>query len=303
MKFSFILSLLIFVFSLPGFSQKQIVASQYMHNQYSINPAFAGSREVMTVFAGYRKQWTGLPRSPHLQYFTAHTPLKNENIAFGLSFYNEQFPVVRNSGFSATYAYRVKLNDDSRLAFGISGGFVFSNIKWSNIDLIDPNDPSFGNNETETDPQLGFGIAWYKDRFFAGFSISDMFYKNPFNKESPFFEPKKTDYLITAGYLYDINQNVSLQPSALLKFNPDNTSLLDISGTVILRQFISAGITYRSNNEIIAMVSWLVSPQLRISYSYDYPTGNLSNLNSGSHELSLQFDFGYKISTVSPKFF
>ncbi|WP_132431194.1 PorP/SprF family type IX secretion system membrane protein [Natronoflexus pectinivorans] len=284
-------------------AQQKLFMSHYMHNQFAINPAFAGSREVLTAFGGYRQQWTGAPRAPYAQYFTAHAPLKNENVALGLSLYNEQFPVVRNSGFAFAYAYRVRMTNGSRLSFSLSGGMEFSSASWDNVSLLQPDDPVFGYNETASEPQLRFGVAWYSSNYFVGFSIADLFYKNMFDEDSPFFEPGKSDYLITAGYLYDVSQTLSLQPSALLRYNPDLSTTLDVSGTVILHNLIWAGVTYRSNNELIGLLGWQVTPQLRLAYSYDYPTGDLSNLNSGSHEVSLQFDFGYRIATVSPKFF
>lgn len=89
----------------------------------------------------------------------------------------------------------------------------------------------------------------------------------------------------------------------LLRFNPDEYTLLDISATAIFQDIIWTGLTYRNNKEITAMVGWQVTPQFRFAYSYDYPTGDLGTLNNGNHEVSIQFDFGYKIPTASPKFF
>ncbi|WP_083984978.1 type IX secretion system membrane protein PorP/SprF [Geofilum rubicundum] len=109
--------------------------------------------------------------------------------------------------------------------------------------------------------------------------------------------------LITAGYLYQLNPQLSLQPSTLIRYNPDQSAIVDISANALIQNRVWTGITYRTNSEIIGMAGWQVSPQLRVTYSFDYPTGDLSSLNSGSHEISLQFDFGYKINTANPRFF
>lgn len=295
--------LLLILIQTEGFAQKKLPMSQYMHNQFAINPAFAGSRETMTMFAGYRKQWINVPNSPYAQFLSAHAPLKNDNIALGFTLFNEKFAIAQNTGFSAAYTYRIRMENDSRLAFSINAGFVSSKTGWDDIMLLEPGDDAFGESETQIDPQAGFGIAWYNSRFFAGFSISDLFYKSAFEKESPFFEPSKTDFLITAGYIFAPEQAVSFQPSALLRFNSEESTILDLSANIIIHKLVWTGLTYRTNQEWIAHLGWQVSPQFRVAYSYDYPTGDLGFLNNGSHEVSIQFDFGYKIQTVSPKFF
>ncbi len=285
------------------FAQKELVMTQYTHNQFAINPAFAGSRETLSAFGAYRMQWSGIPDAPNAQYFSMHAPLKNDKVALGVSFFNENVSIVQNTGFSAAYAYRLEVTQSSRLAFSLSAGLLSSKSSWDQLSLEDPDDPAFGENETYIDPMLGFGVAWYSQRYFAGFSIPDLFYTGTFDDESPVFEPNRTNYLLTAGYLYALNPNVSLQPSTLVRYNPEQSTIVDLSANVLIENRFWAGLTYRTNNEIIAMAGWQASPQLRVAYSFDYPTGDLSNLNSGSHELSLQFDFGFTINTVNPRFF
>lgn len=274
-----------------------------MHNRYAINPAFAGSREVLSIFGSYRKQWTSVPNAPHSQFFSAHAPLKNDKVALGLILFNEEFAVAQNTGVSLAYAYRLKVGYQNKLAFSINGGFTSSISRWNKVTIGDPSDPAFGENEAEIDPQVGFGVAWYGRDFFAGFSVSDLLYKNAINPEASIFEPSKSDYILTGGYLFSINRFFKLQPSMLFRFNPDEYTLLDVSATAIFQNIFWTGLTYRNNQEIIAMVGWQITPQLRIAYSYDYPTGDLGTLNNGNHEVSLQFDFGYKVPTKSPKFF
>lgn len=299
----FLTILLLSAICVHAIAQKELVMSQYIHNQFAINPAFAGSRETLSAFGAFRMQWSGIPDAPNAQYFSMHAPLKNNKVALGASFFNENVSIVQNTGFSAAYAYRIKAGQDSRVAFSLNAGLLSSKASWDRVSLVDQDDPAFGENETYIDPMLGFGIAWYSQQFFAGFSIPDLFYTGDFDNESPVFEPSRTTYLLTAGYLYALNPQVALQPSTLLRINPDQSTLVDLSANVIIENKFWAGLTYRTNSEIIAMAGWQASPQLRVAYSFDYPTGDLSNLNSGSHELSLQFDFGYKINTVNPRFF
>ena len=157
--------------------------------------------------------------------------------------------------------------------------------------------------ETLTEPVLGFGVSWYSNSFFVGFSTPDIFYRRSFNNESPSLELSEIDYLFTAGYLFPLSEALAVQPSFLLRMNPSGSNIADLSGTFIYNSTFLLGAAYRTNSELIAIAGWQATPQLMIAYSYDYPTGDLSNMSSGSHEISLKYNFGYKINTANPRFF
>ena len=160
--------ILIFISSIGTlFAQNDFLVTQYLHNRYAINPAFAGSREGLSLFGSFRKQWQGITGSPSSQLFTAHSPLRNNQMAVGLSAYNQKFMVAGNSGFSVTYAYRMQTSDNTWLSFALAPGVSFRNSDWSSISTIEPGDLAFSSNERVVSPTLGFGTAWYSDRFFV----------------------------------------------------------------------------------------------------------------------------------------
>lgn len=286
-----------------SFAQKEMFMSQYMHNRFAINTAFAGSAETLSAMAAVRMQWAGNPESPKAQYLSMHAPLKNDNVALGLAVFNENVAIAKNTGLTAAYAYRVNTGKMQKLAFSISAGFYTTKLNWSQVDLIDDTDPAFGDNEALTEPVLGFGVSWYSNSFFVGFSTPDIFYRRSFNNESPSLELSEIDYLFTAGYLFPLSEALAVQPSFLLRMNPSGSNIADLSGTFIYNSTFLLGAAYRTNSELIAIAGWQATPQLMIAYSYDYPTGDLSNMSSGSHEISLKYNFGYKINTANPRFF
>ena len=284
-------------------AQKAMTLSQYMHNRFAINSAFAGSREVLSVFGSFRKQWAGLPQSPQAQYFTAHTPMKNPNMALGLQVFNEQFTIKNNMGFSLAYTYRVRVNPYTWMAFSLSGGFSSYQINWNEISLEDDSDPAFAGNDASNGPQAGFGWSIYNDRFFGGISIPE-FFSHDFEKmDGTALDIQKADILVTGGYLFDVSSSLMLQPSFLLKANQETGSWADLSASVIYDKMIWGGVTYRTREELIFHTGWQILPQLRMAYSFDYSLGDIGDFNNGSHEISIQYDFGYKINTPSPKFF
>ncbi|GEM_PF-563858 len=292
---------------LPLTAQKDIVMSHYMHNCFALNTAFAGNREVISAYGSYRKKWMDIEGAPASMLFSMHTPLKNENVALGAELYNQQYGVNKETGFVFSYTYRLMMNDDSKLAFSINGGGAFHNSNWSEVSFLGSNvtpDPNFANNESNFSPIVGFGAAWYSNRFFAGVSIPNFFYYNAYVEGGEYsFELNKASYLATAGYLFQLADNWQLQPSFMARYNSAFDSFIDINATVIYNNSIWVGTAYRTTKDIVAMVGYQITPQLRFSYSLDYTTGDIGSFNNGTHELAIQYDFGYKVKTPNPKFF
>ena len=322
MKYSFTLTIILLIFTTSMFSQERMVMmSQYVHNQYMLNSAFGGSREALSLFGSYRQQWVGLSldstisiNPPKSQSITVHAPLKNEHIALGGMIYHESYGMYDGIKATLSYTYRVFTDNGNKIALSLNGGLKSNS--WGKgmveIEYIDPNDPVL--DEVPSDFQnenrfaMGFGTAWYGKNFFLGFSIYDFFYHKPFdpnNSDDSFFALGKSSYLLTGGYLYDVSEIFAIQPSALVNFEPTLTKQItaDISVSAIIMNTFWFGGTYRTNKELVGMFGWQINPQFRATYSYDFPTGELKKFSAGSHEISLQYDFGYKINTSSPKFF
>lgn len=285
------------------FAQKDLVMSQYMHNRYSVNPGFAGNREALTVYGAFRKKWIGINGSPHSQYFSAHSPLKNNNIALGLDVYNQQYGVTRQTGFTLSYTYRVMVNEKQYLGFGLNAGFASYGSDWASVSTFDEMDDAFAYNESSGSPLAGFGVTWYDNRFFLGASAPNLFYYDISKNKGEGLSPEKVNYLLTGGYLFSLGQQLDIQPSFLTRINPEEDTHIDINATLIYNNRIWVGASYRTTNDMVALVGYQLTPQLRLSYSYDYSTGDIGSYNSGTHEVGIQFDFGYKIKTPNPKFF
>jgi len=285
-------------------SQKELNMSQYMYNKYSINPAFGGAHESLSLYGSYRKKWLGFEESPAGAFFTVNSPLKNEKVALGAQFFNNKFAVSQNTGFSISYSYRLQLNNESKLAFGISGGMINYKSDWTAVVLADNDpDPSFANQDQSTSPWLGFGVAVYHSNYFAGFSVPSLLSHNRYETGESTLDFSSNDYLFTAGYLYKINQNISFQPSALLRVNPNDKTFVDISATGFLMNSFIIGASYRTTNQMIGLVGYQISPQFRFTYSLDYDIDPIGSYNNGTHEIALQFNFGFKINSPDPKFF
>ncbi len=288
------------------YAQQDVLMSQYMHNQYAINPAFAGSRVGLSAFASFRKQWTGVENSPRSILFSTHTPLKISSLAVGFSAVNQKILETSTTGIQASVAYRIDVGSmGNTLAFALQPGVSMIKTDWTNMDTYDWDkvDDVFSEKETKISPTVGVGIALYGDQFFLGASVQSLIVSDAFDKSAE-FAPGDATYYVTGGYEWEVTDDFTLQPSIMLQKTKNSTDV-DVTLTPGWQQMLYLELGYRTSGVMLGGVSIRPKqiPQLKVAYTYERTTGDFSGYNSGSHEISISFDFVYRVRNVGPRFF
>jgi type IX secretion system PorP/SprF family membrane protein len=297
-----------------SFGQQDPMYSQYMFNMLAVNPAYAGSRDVLSATALYRNQWVGIKGAPNTITFSADMPIKNEKIGLGINITDDRLGVMHNSLLSISYAYRIRLTSKGTLAFGLQAS---ANQYKADYGVVDPTqnttttpDQSFSGSVTQILPNVGFGIYYTTDRFYIGGSIPKLIknslsdYYDPSINFTNFANRENRHFFIVAGYVIPLNYIFKLKPSMLLKAVRGAPLELDINANLWIHDVISVGLSYRTGDSIDGLLEFQVSPQFRFGYAYDMTLTNLGRYNSGSHELMLRYEFGYsKSKIISPRYF
>lgn len=279
--------------------------SQYMFNGLALNPAYTGARDVMSINAAYRYQWVGFKGAPESSSITAHTPLKEGKSNIGGILMNDRFGVTNNSGAFATYAFRLKTRAEDRLAFGLLGGVALLKDRLSQAQLTEGSDEVFnGDSPLFVVPRVGFGIYYDAPRWYAGLStpqILDVEFK-----ERRAYTASQLNYrswFLTGGYLHKLNPELKLKPSILVKYIQNSPVQADLNATLIIKDKFWAGLSYRTGDAVVGLFEIHLNDQFRVAYSFEQPITSLRKANSGSHELSLRYEFGYKVKGMSPRYF
>src|SRR5690606_31305689 len=139
-----------------------------------INPAYAGSKEAMSVTLLHRQQWVGFAGRPITTSFSSHGPLMNNTMGVGLSILNEKIGAQNRNLIYGSYAYRIKAGEKGKLALGLMGGVETQSYKFGNIKVSDtgPADPQFSQNAPNiVAPNFGFGVYYSSKTYYAGLSI------------------------------------------------------------------------------------------------------------------------------------
>lgn len=288
-----------------------------MFNGLTINPAYAGSHEVLSGMISYRQQWAGFDGAPDDKTFAVHSPVtmngnKDNFTALGLLGTFQNASGMNNGEIYVDYAFHIKL-PQGKLALGLQAGVNYINQNFNIADvqsmkIYGLQNPAFLGGERNTIPNFGAGVYYYSDRFYCGASVP-RFFSFPtegtaVSKQGPVFDYNQLNFLGTAGYVFSFSDNFRLKPSCMVRYQPDAGLLTDVNASlIILRDIIWIGASYRTDKTFIALLELQVNSKIKIGYAYDYSMGAIKGFNNGSHEFLLRYELNYRIKAVNPKFF
>ena len=286
-------------------AQQDAQYTQYMYNPMNVNPAYAGSRDVLSIFGMHRTQWVGLEGAPVTNTFSLHTPLKEGRFGLGLSVVNDKIGPSDENSISVDFAYRIPM-ENSVLAFGIKGTANLLNVDYTKLDIYDPTDPQFENNiDNRFSPNVGAGVYWYSDKYYVGLSVPNFLETKHYDdNNSSALAKERMHYYLMGGYVFDLSSSVKFKPAILSKIVSGAPLQVDLTANFMFNDKFIVGGAYRWDAAASLMAGFQVSDKILIGYAYDMETTKLANYNSGSHELFLRFElFKSSVTAVNPRFF
>lgn len=282
--------------------------TQYMFNLLALNPAYAGSAERLSLKALSRHQWVGFEGAPTTQTLTAHNPFLVESLGLGGTVSRDQHGPVTQYGIILDVAYRMFLGNDQKLAFGIKGGLNLFQGEFASLHPLEANDQVFQQDvSTKSDPQFGFGMMWYSDRFYLGLSSPKVLRTDFFETDSLALvsDPgQRPHYFLTGGYVFDLGTYTKFKPTFMVKAVEGAPLSFDLGANFLLYEKLWLGAMYRHTDAVGALVQYNLTDGLSVGYAYDYPLSPLRNYSGGSHEFMLGLDLGKAPAGIrSPRYF
>jgi type IX secretion system PorP/SprF family membrane protein len=277
-----------------------------MFNEMYINPAYAGSRDHLSMTGLYRNQWVGIKGAPITETFSAHTPLKNEKIGVGITFMHEEIGVTKDNAVFANYAYRVPM-EKGVFSMGLQAGLINHQEQLVDVHSQDQNDPSFFGTPKLTVPNVGFGLYYRTTKYYGGLSIPRMLQNKVdanTGKATNVFNMDYWHYYLMGGYVFTINENMKLKPTVMVKAVTGAPLEADFGAHLLLNETFWIGGSVRTGDSWAIITQFQLTKQMRLGYSYDYTTTSLNKYNSGTHEITLGYDFSFiKDKIITPRYF
>lgn len=310
-KLTFLVLLVLGVYTNSSFAQQDAQYTQYMYNTLSVNPAYAGTRDVLSFVGLYRNQWFGNNIKGTPKTFTAsiHSPIANK-VALGLNVVNDEIFITKETYVDLDFSYIINVSEKGRLSFGLKGGAHLLDINSDRAyeGAFDPNDPDaqiFIDNKFS--PQFGFGAYYFTDRFYFGLSAPNVLETEHFDESltsSSATAKERINYYLITGHTFDLNDNLKFKPAILTKLVQGAPLQVDLSANFLINEKFSLGAAYRWSAALSAMAGFQISDQLMLGFAYDRETTELTQYNNGSFEVFLRFElFKANENMVSPRFF
>jgi len=308
-----LITVLLILLTIGGLvAQQDAQYTQYMYNTIAVNPAYAGSRGVLSINGLHRSQWVGLDGAPKTQTVNFHTPV-SERVGIGLSIVNDQIGNGTNQDtyFDAVFSYTVPTSQTGKLSFGLKAGGHSLNIDFNQLANYRPdlNATGLNNIDRKFSPNIGAGIYYHTDKFYAGLSVPNFLKTQHFDDSAgnnSFIAEERLNFYLITGYVFDLNQNLKFKPAVLAKAVSGAPLQVDLSANFMLNEKFTLGAAYRWDAALSALFGFQISDQFMVGLAYDREVTELGNsaFNDGSFEIMLRYEFLTKYKKViTPRFF
>ena len=313
------MSIVVIGISMTGFAQQQFQFTQFLHNPYIVNNAFAGVYDQLDISSGYRHQWVGIETAPRTYYVSVNAPLGGKNgmmynpsmrisrhgngntmrpskistgkLKHGIGGFMmyDKFGAFTVSTAMASYAVHVPATRDYNVSFSLSAGYSNHVIDDSKVDFLDLGDPTYAmilsNGGKQGYIDLTASALLYSKDLFVGYTGAQLLKDHAkLNSNGGSFD-LLMHHTIIAGYNFKLNESMRLTTAMLTKYVHPAPVSFEITGRLIYNNWIWGAVGYRHGDAVSATFGLYLNSLIKLGYSYDFSVTRLQGYNSGTHEL------------------
>jgi len=270
--------------------------SNYMINDYVMNPAIGGANPYFEAKSNNRYQWVGITDAPRTYILSVNGPLKSLKMGLGGLLFTDIVGPTRRTGFYLSYAYHLKVAEKIKVSMGISAGLLQFAVDASKITLRDPSDNIISSGyQSVILPDFGAGIYVYSTdkKWYAGVSVPQIAQNKIkfFDYTTSTLSKLATHVYATAGYKFSLNDDFKIEPSTCIKYVTPAPLQFDIGLRAIYKDKIWIGGAFRYLDAVSAMIGYTMQENITFAYSYDFTTTNIKKYSTGTHELMIGIKF------------
>jgi type IX secretion system PorP/SprF family membrane protein len=326
-----------FILSIHAATAQQLPQyTQYVFNNFLLNPAVAGIENYTDAKLGYRSQWTGLEGAPVTSFISVNAPLGEDFIdgdamsspaygavnpssrsytenyqaaaphhGIGFTVVTDKAGPITQTNIDASYAYHLGLAPRLNLAVGVSAGINHVSLNTSQITLATPLDPAITNgNNSQWKPDLGIGMWLYSADYYVGFSVQQILPENLyFSTSNTAVDVSKTvpHYFLTAGTKLYVSDDITLIPSFLIKEIQPVPLTYDVNLKASFQDKFWLGGSYRHGDSFGVLAGFNLSSFVNVGYSYDITTSSLNTVSNGTHEIVIGILLNNRYKVTCPQ--
>ena len=267
--------------------------TQYMFNDFVINPAIAGIHDFYQIRTNHRFQWVGLTDPPLTNSIAFYGPHAKLDMGYGGYVYNDVTGPTSRTGITGSYAYNIAITRDIRLSMGISASMMQFRIDGTQLNPRDVSDPALLNMvSTSYLPDAGIGVYMYAEEFYVGLSAAQLL-----NNNLKIFDNRnglnrlKTHINLTGAYRFQVDRDWVLEPSVMIKGTAPKELSSDVTARAEWKKMLWGAVAYRHHESIGILLGYSYEKMLSFGYAYDIGISTLRKYNTGTHEIMIGYRF------------
>ncbi|MBX2956961.1 MAG: type IX secretion system membrane protein PorP/SprF [Cyclobacteriaceae bacterium] len=268
-------------------AQQDPLYAQYLNNPFLINPAYAGSINMLTASVQYRTQWAQFAGNPVTVAATAHMPMIEKKMGLGFQLIEDRIGESRNTEFNAAYSYKLNLKN-SVLSFGLQAGLIQFSNNPDDLNIFDPDDPNFFP-YSEIKFNTGVGLLITSDKYLMSISVPRLLPATVSQGGDPIEVYNRNVYLMGA-YLMPLTEKIRFKPSVLLRYAANNPISADVNASLVMLDTYSAGLFTRNFNTYGVLMNMRFK-KFYFGYVFELPTNQSVGTNFTTHEVMIGFRF------------
>jgi type IX secretion system PorP/SprF family membrane protein len=285
-------------------AQQTPFSSQYYTNQFVTNPALTGVKGTTNAFLTHRTQWVGIEGAPQTTYFTADGSLLQDKVGLGLVMFSDVTGILSRTGFNANYAYKLQINADNSLRFGLSAGVLNNKIDFAKAIVLDNTDPLLSSQEqTRTSVTADLGLTYIWKSLEVGFAVPQVLgnrvnYQN--NIEFTGDYNLSRHYYGSLKYTVDISRSngITAYPLVMVRSVQGAPLQYDINTVFDWERYGWIGFTYHSDYAV-AFSAGVRFKGLSVGYAHNIGTNAIKSYTGRTSEFLLGYTFEKKESDLS----
>ena len=285
----FYISILVLLFNTSNnWSQSDVKLSSFFLTPITYNPAYAGSYEGMSFTSLYSSQWVGFEGAPKTLFVNGHGTFFGPNTGLGAEIMHDEIGVTTDTKMLGNYAHHLRLNDNWRLALGIKAGVSWYSVDYNKLRIRNTNEfNSLKTSITNIDINFGTGLFIHSDKFYLGIGIPNFLETTYFDDYNATLSNSRPNYYLSSCYKFDLENDIYLQPSALVRVVDGAPINAMFAGTLNWQEKFYGSLNIDLNSTIGGFAGFRFAEKYLFGYSYDTSINKFSTSNGGIHSFFL----------------
>jgi type IX secretion system PorP/SprF family membrane protein len=291
-KAQIIVVVIVLSLSIKAISQEESNITFYRYHMNLFNPAYVGMNDETLLTSSLRKQWTGVPDAPSTQTVSFGMPV-GKNLGIGISVLNERTFIEKQNNISIDFSYKVKMNQNVDLYFGLKAGGNFYDVNLSGLETYNVMADNALTNINTFNPNVGVGAVLRHEKWFVAAAVPKLLNTTKARNEMGFatIATDRPHFYLSGGYDFELSESFTLKPSTMVRYVNAAPISVDFNTMLAFEKRFEIGVTYRTDQAYAALSTLTISKHFMFGFAYEMSTRASLARARNTNEILLRFKF------------